>query len=125
MNAKKRVLIIEDEPELREVLKDLLDDLGVDSELAENGEVGINKQKLTQFDLVISDLKMPKCSGLEVLKWMRSQKNQTPFIIQTGHGQANLEKEAAPLGVIGILEKPWDHRVLSDMIKNVLFPKMT
>lgn len=117
---KKRVLVIEDEEDLREVIKDLLEILGVDIDLAVDGIEGIEQQKKNSYDLVISDLRMPRCSGLEVLKWMRSQNIQTPIIFQTGHGYANLTKDVGDSSILAILEKPWDHEVLMNLVTKAL-----
>lgn len=117
---RKKVLVIEDEEDLREVIKDLLEILGVEIDMAVDGIEGIDLQKAHTYDLVISDLRMPRCSGLEVLKWMRSQNIQTPVIFQTGHGYANLVKDVSDSGVIAILEKPWDHEVLMKIVTKAL-----
>ncbi|MBK7961809.1 MAG: response regulator [Bdellovibrionales bacterium] len=117
---KKRVLVIEDEEDLREVIKDLLEILGVDIDLAVDGLEGIELQKAHSYDLVISDLKMPRCSGLEVLKWMRGQNIQTPVIFQTGHGSAKLMEDSSNTGILAVLEKPWDHEVLMDLTTKAL-----
>jgi two-component system nitrogen regulation response regulator NtrX len=119
-NMKKRVLVIEDEEDLREVIKDLLEIVGVDIDLAVDGLEGIELQKAHSYDLVISDLKMPRCSGLEVLKWMRGQNIQTPVIFQTGHGSAKLMEDSSNTGILAVLEKPWDHEVLMDLTTKAL-----
>ncbi|MBL7672038.1 MAG: response regulator [Bdellovibrionaceae bacterium] len=120
---KKKVLVVEDEIELRTVLCDLLDYIGLEVTEAENGLIAIEKLKANRFDVIISDLRMPKCTGLEVLNWVRTQKIGTPFIIQTGHGEPDLSQKTANLGVFAILEKPWDHQYLMDIVKKAITSK--
>ncbi len=117
---KKRILIIEDEEDLREVIKDLLEIWDLDIDVAVDGLEGIECQKKQTYDLVISDLRMPRCSGLDVLKWMRTQSIQTPVIFQTGHGYADLKKDTENSGILAILEKPWDHEVLMNLVKKAI-----
>ncbi len=114
---KKKVLVVEDEVELRTVLADLLDYMGLEVTEVENGLIAIEKLKVNKYDVIISDLRMPKCTGLEVLQWTRDQKISTPFIIQTGHGEPNLSGNTAHLNVFAILDKPWDHHYLMDIVK--------
>ncbi len=118
--AAQKLLIIDDEPELREVLVALLDEEGLEISLAVNGLEGIQKLTETSFDAVLSDEKMPKKAGLDVLRWMRASQIQTPFIIHTGYGQANMMDEATRLGVFAFLEKPWQEKILIETVKRAL-----
>lgn len=119
-NSKGRLLIIDDESELREVLTALLEDSASEIKLAANGIEGINMLKSESFDAVLSDEKMPKKSGLEVLKWMRENGLQIPFIIHTGYGQKEIVQEAKRLGVYAFIDKPWDERALIKTVQDAL-----
>lgn len=102
-----RLLIIDDEPELREVLIVLLEDHVGSIVEASNGFEAIELLKSQQFDAILSDEKMPKKSGLEVLKWMREQNINTPFVMHTGYSQSDIMIEAQKLSIFGLIEKPW------------------
>lgn len=117
---KGRLLIIDDEFELLEVLAAILE--GSTSEIlrANNGIEGIDLLKTQQFDAVLSDEKMPKKSGLEVLKWMRENGLQIPFIIHTGYGQKDMVLEAQRLGVYAFIDKPWDENSLISTVERAL-----
>lgn len=117
---KGRLLIIDDESELREVLTALLEESASEILLAANGLEGINMLKSQKFDAVLSDEKMPKKSGLEVLKWMRENGLQIPFIIHTGYGQKEMVQEARKLGVYAFIDKPWDERALIRTVEEAL-----
>ena len=63
---------------------------------------------------------MPKKSGIEVLRWLRSQKKNTPFIIHTGFGSKELANEAQKLGIFALIEKPWNEDVFLNTMKNAI-----
>lgn len=117
---KGRLLIIDDETELREILMDLLGETASEIEQAANGIEGIDLLKAKKFDAVLSDEKMPKKSGLEVLKWMRENGLNIPFIIHTGYGQKEMVLEAQRLGVYAFIDKPWDEKALISTVEKAL-----
>lgn len=119
-----RLLIIDDESELREVLTALLEESASDIKLAANGLEAIDMLKNQEFDAVLSDEKMPKKSGLEVLKWMRENGLEIPFIIHTGYGQKEIVQEAKRLGVYAFIDKPWDERTLIRTVQEALLSGM-
>lgn len=121
---KGRLLIIDDESELREVLVDLLSEHASEIKQASNGLEGIDLLKTNTFDAVLSDEKMPKKSGLEVLKWMRENDINTPFVIHTGYGQKEMVLEAQRLGAYAFIDKPWDENALITTVQKALLSGM-
>ncbi len=118
--SQGRLLIIDDEPELREVLVMLLEDYVDSIALASDGVEAIELLQKQQFEAVLSDEKMPKKSGLDVLKWMREQNIKTPFIIHTGYSQSDIMLEAQKLSVFGFIEKPWIEKHLIETVTQAL-----
>jgi DNA-binding NtrC family response regulator len=114
MNFGKRgrLLIIDDESELREVLIALLEECVLEIVQAANGLEAMDMLTTQKFDAVLSDEKMPKKSGIEVLKWMRDRNIMTPFIIHSGFRHKDAVTEAARLGVFAFIDKPWDENKL-------------
>ncbi len=112
-----RILVIDDEPNIRSILSGLLDDLGYDVEVAEDGEKGIKLfDEMGDFDLVISDIRMPNMDGNEVAKYIRgSNKSATPLIAITGF-QEELQQEMFDAS----LSKPFNLRDFSHMIKSFI-----
>ena len=106
--------------DLREVLVALLEDNVQEIHLASNGAEGIAKLQAMHFDAVLSDEKMPQKTGLEVLKWMRENNLQIPFIIHTGYGQKETVAEAQRLGVYAFIDKPWDEKYLIQKVQEAL-----
>lgn len=116
----KKLLIIDDEEELREVLVALLEQTNLAITLAANGLEGIQKIETEKFDAILSDEKMPKKTGLEVLKWMREKNIQTPFIMHTGYGHKDMMNEALSLGAYAFIDKPWDEQKLINTVHQAL-----
>lgn len=115
-----RLLIIDDEPELRDVLIALLEETAAEIHQASNGLEGIELLKTMTFDAVLSDERMPKKSGLEVLKWMRESGINIPFIINTGYGQRDVVTQAQRLGVYAFINKPWNEQNLIKTVHEAL-----
>jgi DNA-binding NtrC family response regulator len=107
-----RLLIIDDEPDLREVLIALLEDMVPIIVEAANGMDAIDILSKEQFDAILSDEKMPRKSGLEVLRWLRENGDQTPFIIHSGFRHKDMASEATRLGAFAFIDKPWDEKIL-------------
>lgn len=107
-----RLLIIDDEPDLREVLIALLEDVVPHIVEAANGMEAIEILSREKFDAILSDEKMPRKSGLEVLRWLRESDDQTPFIIHSGFRHKDMASEATRLGAFAFIDKPWDENIL-------------
>lgn len=110
--AKGHLLIIDDESELREVLMALLEDSTAKISVASDGVEGIDLLKSGNVHAMLSDEKMPKKTGLEVLRWMRANNIDIPFIMHSGYGKKELVAEAQQLGAYAFFDKPWDERSL-------------
>ncbi|MGZ3743825.1 MAG: response regulator [Pseudobdellovibrionaceae bacterium] len=107
-----RLLIIDDEADLRDVLIALLEDYVLEIAQASNGLEGIEILQQKEFDAVLSDERMPKKSGVEVLKWMREHGLTTPFIMHSGYRHQHMASEAIRLGAFAFIDKPWDENKL-------------
>lgn len=111
---------MDDEPELREVLLDLLAGMADEIVTASNGIEGMQLLETQKFHAVLSDEKMPKKSGLDVLIWMRDHNIKIPFIFQTGFGQKDIIQQAQKLDAFAFIEKPWNENTLLSTISNAL-----
>ncbi len=115
-----RLLVIDDEPDLRDVLVALLESEAAEIAIASNGAEAICRLETEVFDAILSDERMPKKTGMEVLRWLRERGQNTPFIIHTGYGSRQLYLDAKALKVFGIIEKPWTEETLVTTVRKAL-----
>lgn len=102
----KKALIVDDEELIREIFLRELEDLEVDVDKAENGQIAFEKIKNEKYDFIISDVRMPGGSGKDLLKNL-SENNIDVFIVMvTGFSDLSKE-EAMAMGAKGIFEKPF------------------
>jgi two-component system NtrC family response regulator len=101
-----KVLIIEDEKPLRELLEIELVRSGYKVETAADGESGLEKYRQEAYNVVLLDMKMPGMDGVEVLKMMRAESNLPEVIVFTGHGTIETAVECIKQGAYDYLTKP-------------------
>jgi DNA-binding response OmpR family regulator len=115
-----KILIVEDEPNMRLGLKDNLEFEGYNVELAENGEDGLNKILDNKYDLIILDVMMPKMSGFDVCKNARKSGVSTPIILLTAKGEEIDKVLGLELGADDYVTKPFSVRELIARVKAIL-----
>ncbi|MBI5099303.1 MAG: sigma-54-dependent Fis family transcriptional regulator [Nitrospirae bacterium] len=108
----QRILIIDDEPSIRELLKDFLTGKGFEVVTASDGESGLNLLKEDKFDLLLLDLMMPGMNGMDVLREIASEKIDIPAIMITAYASVSTAVEAMKLGAFDYITKPF---VLEDV----------
>lgn len=116
----KRLLIVEDEEEIRESLKMILSDYT--DEIYECGD-GIEALEFLQknrVEAIISDIKMPRMEGLEFIQWMRNHNLGYPVIVLTGHGDAQMTERALRLGAFDFLSKPCALETIIDRVTKAI-----
>src|SRR3954470_9520448 len=101
--AEGRILIVDDEPNVRLVFHTTLEASGYTVTEAEDGEKALVWSGNTPFDLVLLDLKMPNIDGMEVLESLRETGNDVPVVIITAHGNVPHAVHAMKLGAIDFL----------------------
>jgi two-component system response regulator PilR (NtrC family) len=115
-----RILVVDDERSMREMLAILLRREGHDVAVAENGRAAIDLLNQRPFDLIISDARMPDVDGLEVLRHARSVNPTIIAIMVTAYGSPDLIRGVAQLGVNDYVEKPFNTEVLRFRIRKEL-----
>lgn len=117
-----RILIIEDESAIRRVLKKILSEENEAYQVfeAEDGLEGIESVKKEDYDLIISDIKMPKMDGVEVLEAVRKIKPEIPMIMISGHGELETAVQTMRLGAFDYISKPPDLNRLLNTVRNAL-----
>ncbi len=120
-----KILIIEDEATIRRVLGKILSEESdtYEVEEAENGIIGLEKIKTTDYDLVLCDIKMPRMDGVELLEEVKKIKPEIPMVMISGHGDMETAINAMRLGAFDYISKPPDLNRLLNTVRNALDKK--
>ena len=103
----EKVLIVDDEPGMREFLQIMLEKMGFEVVASPSGEDAINRLENSHFDLIICDLKLPRVSGMEVLRKSKEINPEVPVIMITAFGSPESAVEAMKLGAYDYITKPF------------------
>lgn len=117
--AKKRLLIVDDEPAIRDALRLLLQD-SFDVTLAEDGEKALRLFDETQPDLVLMDVMMPRLDGVETLRRLREKTSDIPVIMLTATSTVRTAVNAMKCGAVDFLNKPFEVEELKQIIASTL-----
>lgn len=104
--SSKPILIVDDEPIVRESIRDWLRDAGYQVETAESGEQALELIERQDFSVMVIDVRLPGKTGIAVLKEVKGLKPQIKSIIITAYPSADLAAEAMKLGAVDYLIKP-------------------
>jgi DNA-binding NtrC family response regulator len=119
--AKGRILVIDDEFDIRESLEALLTlDGRYSVDLAASATEGLKKLETGSYDLVLLDLMMPDRSGMEVLDEVRQRDQETPIFMLTAYGSIEVAVEALKRGASDYFSKPWDNEKLLIEIERMI-----
>jgi len=114
------VHIIDDDEAMRESLAFLLKSAKVPVATYESAALFLNQLAKVQGGCVVTDVRMPDMSGIDLLKRLRELNNPIPVIVITGHGDVPLAVEAMKCGASDFLEKPFDDELLLNSVQSVL-----
>jgi len=109
---KGRILVVDDEPDIRESLELLLTHEGYAVEAAQNAAEGMHRMESTSYDLVLLDLMLPDRSGLDVLRDVRERDQETPIFMLTAYGSVEAAVSALKLGANDFIPKVGDSEKL-------------
>lgn len=116
----KPILIVDDEKNIRLTLHISLEGLGVEIDLAGNGEEALYKLKEKEFGLILLDLNMPGMGGMEMLRQVREVRPDIKVIIITAYGTVELAVEAMKLGAVDFIQKPFVPEEIRKMVAQVM-----
>jgi len=117
-----KILVIEDEAAIRRVLVKILSEesKSYEVEAAEDGLMGMEMIKNTNYDLVLCDIKMPKMDGVEVLEAAKKIKPETAMVMISGHGDLDTAVKTMRMGAFDYISKPPDLNRLLNTVRNAL-----
>lgn len=120
---KKRILVIDDDDEMRSLLKDFIEGEGYEAHPVEKGTYAFRKLMTESFDLIITDIRMPGFSGLEIIPGLKKFQPDTPIIVITAFGGEEVRLRALERGGDAYLEKPVHLLQLRTLIQNLINSK--
>ena len=109
IHRKTKILVVDDEPAMREVLELLLQDWGYEVRSACDGTQGKELAESYDPDIVVTDVVMPQASGLELLRSLKGDKSDRPVILVTAQGSIDMAVEAMKQGALDFVTKPLDY----------------
>jgi two-component system response regulator AtoC len=120
ISERKQILVVDDEANLRRVLSAQLSRDGYDVHTAEDGEAGLAMLREHHIDLVITDLRMPKVDGMDLLRAALRDDPSRPVVMLTAHGTVDNAVEALKTGAFDYLTKPFDQNEVRIIVKKAL-----
>lgn len=114
-----RILIVDDNKDLREILEEYLRDEDDLIDGASNGKEALDKHGQNPYDLIITDLNMPEITGMEMIRRIKQENDITEFIIITGYASLDSAVEAVKMGAFDYIVKPFRMEELKVVVKNV------
>jgi len=118
--TKQKILLIDDESDLLELIKEILEREGYQIFCASNGAAGILLNEQENPDLIVLDLRMPEMDGIETLQHIRKTDDQVIVVILTGYGCPDTIRDAVDLNVSEYLSKPFENKQLVSVIGKAL-----
>ncbi len=117
---RKPILVVDDDPSMRMALSESLMSCGHAVETANDGMDAVKKFRKGGFEMVITDIRMPKMNGIDVLKSVKAASPETPVIVITAYGTVNTAVEAMKEGAADFVMKPFSLEDLERVVQNVL-----
>jgi len=117
---KQKILIVDDEVSIVTLLTFNIERAGFETDIAYDGEVAIQKAETDEFDLIVLDLMLPKMDGLEVCKYLRQHKIDTPILMLTAKDDESDKIIGLELGADDYLTKPFSPKEVVARIKAIL-----
>lgn len=120
MSEKKKALVVDDEPLIRMMIAEFLEDAGFQVSQAADGAAGLDLYRREEPNVVILDLRMPVMDGFMFLREADVAHNpRCGVIVLTGHGGADDHEEARRLGAAKFMRKPFDHDELVNIAREL------
>lgn len=116
MDRLKKVLVVDDETGIRYLLSDVLADKGFEVSMARDGQESLDQLEVNSFDLIITDIHMPRLDGIEMLKCMKKTGRKEKVIVMTGNPSDQRLQDADIPMVVSRLQKPFKINKFLDVV---------
>jgi two-component system response regulator PilR (NtrC family) len=119
-NLRPRALVVDDEPDICELLAITLERMGIEADTC--GDVSSAKRQFgaNEYQLCLTDMRMPDGNGLDLVEWMQAEGLRTPVAVITAHGNVETAVRALKLGAFDFISKPVDLEDLRKLVKNAM-----
>ena len=122
--AKGKILIVDDEQDVREIFQNRLEKAGYNILTAENGEDAIStlrsEDNMVNVALIFCDIRMPKVNGIECIEFLRDQAPGIPIVVVTGYPDTEVAKDLLNKGIKHYLVKPLDKDKMLSMVEKII-----
>jgi two-component system response regulator PilR (NtrC family) len=118
--TKPLALVIDDEPDICELLNLTLGRMDIDTETAADMKSAKQKFANRRFDLCLTDMRLPDGNGLELVEWMQTNASGVPVAVITAHGNVETAVQALKLGAFDFISKPLDLQNLRNIVRSAL-----
>ncbi len=115
----KNILVVDDEENIREIISEFLQSFNYYVVEAANGEEALTACTKTDFNLIITDIRMPKMNGLKLLKTIKTLRPDIPVILMTGYEPSKSQEESLDIKADGYLLKPFSLNSLRQSILKI------
>lgn len=119
-NTLKKILIVDDNPNMSVLLSDILEIFEYQGTQAEDGEEALEKLKTDEYAMVFTDLRMPKMDGIDLLKAIKIQHPQVPVVVITGYSLGETQNMLLTEKADGFLNKPFKVNEIKDLLAELL-----
>ena len=120
MNAKQSILLVDDDHEFCKAMKKMLEKSGYVVTLAADGQEALDILSKDVFDLIFSDLRMPRLNGIELMEAIKRKKVRTPVVFITAYGDVESYMDLMNMGAFDYISKPVKGREILDIAGKVL-----
>lgn len=125
MGYAPRILVVDDEPGVQQLLEQLLADVGYYVTVAPNGRLALAQVRSRDFDAVLIDLSLPDQDGMEVMRQIRSESPHTPILALSGFMVGDMPEIAIAAGATGTLRKPSSPETILTAVYGLIAPRST
>lgn len=120
MARDRKILIVDDNPHMCNLLTDILEIFDYQGITAKDGEDALSHLRKESFDLVITDLRMPNLGGMDLLKSIKEENPSLPVVIITAYGKSDTERDVLAAKADGYLAKPFKVNDIENLLKGLL-----
>jgi len=122
--VRRKILVIDDERDLREAIAELLEKSGYRAICAAGGAEGVRLNEQENPDVIVLDLRMPGMDGIETLRRIRERDSEVSVVILTANGSFDTIREAVGLSASEYLSKPFENREFIGLVGDLLWRQM-